>query len=475
VAGHVESVYRRSAALPIVLLGAAGLAGFILLVPGVVLIGLLVAIALVIWLICRPRQGYYLALLLLPLSPLLALLPVGLEQVIGHAFYFFLVVGLCLVGAMIGPRRVQVADPLLKPLMIFSALVLLSATVNVWRFIGSDHLDLLSSGLKGVLANFLAYLLTIRVIQDLRDVRRITLFMLAVSVVVSLLGIAQIMSFFLGFNWGTLSTFLATKVSDGFRMNASFDDAAALAFYYLIILPLGLSLSIGLTGLGRATRYGIFAAMLLAFPPFVLALNKSSYLALIPAVLALTLLKRSVTLLALQVFGGLGFLAITFPIGILGRLLNYLSNLGEADDVAGRWEIWKAMLASFVAEPHIPLIGAGPYGNRIVSQPLLAAVGLGLSHSHNEVLELLTNYGLLGAATFLFMLYRIACIAWGITSRDPFIVALRYAFLSSLIALVLQSLVFNVFIDSPLFWIMAGLMVRTDALLRPADSAGSRS
>ena len=102
-----------------------------------------------------------------------------------------------------------------------------------------------------------------------------------------------------------------------------------------------------------------------------------------------------------------GSIAIFFnPLSAL-----FLRLLGKDATLTGRTEVWKAIA---IAIQHRPLLGYGYecfwLGLRGESLKVIVVSGWLVPHAHNGYLELLLAFGFLGAAVFVFVIFRLIAI-----------------------------------------------------------------
>jgi O-antigen ligase len=240
----------------------------------------------------------------------------------------------------------------------------------------------------------------------------------------------------------------------------------------------GYLLFIGMIAAGIAvkTRDARQRHLLLLFivclvPPFFFTQSRSSYLALIPAGLALALMSERRFVIVGLVCIGLMASPLFLP-DIVKQRISYTFNQPEEPgqitigdlrldtSTSARLESWKWVARDFIRHP---LLGHGITGYAFID---------------SQLPRVLAETGLLGTAAFLYLLSAIFKLAWRRLreTREPYYRGLVMGFLAGLVGLVVHSLGTNTFIIVRImepFWFFVGIIVVLPTLQADAPAAES--
>ncbi len=205
------------------------------------------------------------------------------------------------------------------------------------------------------------------------------------------------------------------------------------------------------------TRNLLLLLLALMLPPFIFTQSRSSYLAAIPALLVLGVLteRRLVALLLIGV--GLLLSPLFMPEVAKQRILYTFNQPEEPGQMrigdirldtstSARLQSWKQALRDFSRHP---LLGYGVTGYAFVDA---------------QIPRVLTETGLLGLASFLFLLFsvfRLARRRLQEAGEDPLLRGLLMGFIAGLVGLLVHALGTNTFILVRVmepFWFVAGLV-----------------
>jgi O-antigen ligase len=221
----------------------------------------------------------------------------------------------------------------------------------------------------------------------------------------------------------------------------------------------------------RRVRLASAGFLAIALPAAVLSFSRGGYvaIALVAVILAVTHPLRGWLLSGLLVAG---FVASRLPL-IQGRVAHEFDLGDPYNSLTGRLPLWRATLR--MLRDH-PVFGTGlsSFGRRIAPYWTVEEAGRGLIYPHNIVLNLWTETGLLGVASFLACLIQGLRLSWrGWRHADAHWRALHLGVFLALVAIVVHGLVDVPYWKNDLsvqFWTLLGL---TWAGLR-SQAAGAR-
>jgi O-antigen ligase len=218
-------------------------------------------------------------------------------------------------------------------------------------------------------------------------------------------------------------------------------------------------------------RLGSAGFLAIALPAAVLSFSRGGYvaIALLALILAVTHPRRGWLLSGLLVAG---LVASRLP--LIQRRAAHEFDLGDPyNSLTGRLPLWRATLR--MLRDH-PVFGTGlsSFGQRIAPYWTVEEAGRGLIYPHNIVLNLWTETGLLGVASFLACLIQGLRLSWrGWRKADAHWRAMHLGVFLALVAIVVHGLVDVPYWKNDLslqFWTLLGI---TWAGLR-SQAAGTR-
>ena len=272
---------------------------------------------------------------------------------------------------------------------------------------------------------FVIFWLVINATHDEQQVRRYLVVMLTVAVIVSMVAILQIPS--------------------GQRVNAPFEgehgEPNTLGGYLLFAQSLLMGL-IFCTAQYRKTLIVLGGVILI---PFLFTLSRASYVGFLPVVLLLPWLVRKKMLLVWVLLAMLVLVAFpkALPRAVLDRVESTFNSspqqgqvvlLGKRLDLSAsaRFQMFGAALDAFIEKL---LIGWGVMGWCFVDAMYLRTQ---------------VETGLLGTASFLYLIYRIIQMAWRtreyFLGKNPFYFGLSSGFIAGTVGLLVHAIGANTFI-----------------------------
>jgi O-antigen ligase len=319
---------------------------------------------------------------------------------------------------------------------------------------------------------FLLYFMTVNIVESAEEMKKYLKYGALIAVGVT------IYAYYYYFNSGagarTTAPFEAAigKVGDS--------EPASLGGYYLIILGILIAM---------LTEYGgralLLALSLIAFmiPAFLLTFSRSSYIGFSFMVLFMTIFSRRRKFFLIFILLG-GVLAAFFAPGMMDKVRERVTmtyqgvyatntiNLGAAgslkleESAAQRVNSLRRVI--FERLPKHPLLGWG-------------VTGIGIGDTQYSLV--LGELGLIGFFAFVWMLVRLFSTAAVVYKRsaEPWIRAVAFGFISSLVGLLFQSVGVNSFIITRImepFWFLAALImvfhsgIRDGGRAEPAAAGG---
>jgi len=272
---------------------------------------------------------------------------------------------------------------------------------------------------------FFIFWMVINTTRDERQIRRYLALMLAVAVIVSCVAISEIPS--------------------GRRVSAPFEgekgEPNTLGGYLILVL----AVTVGVALASAQYRKFLVVAGGICLIPFLYTLSRASYLGFVPTFLILPWLlrKRMVTLLAL-----LGLLFVVafprfLPKPVLDRIEFTFSQAPQKSQVM----VWGRRLdTSTSARYHAFAASLDAY----MEKPLIGWGVTGWGFIDSQYFRGLVETGLLGLATFLYLIYRIIRMA-NDTRRffrgtNPFYEGLTCGFIAATAGLLVHAIGSNTFI-----------------------------
>lgn len=240
-------------------------------------------------------------------------------------------------------------------------------------------------------------------------------------------------------------------------------------------------------------QYLLFLALVVMTVALVFTLSRAAMLSLLVTVAILLLLLRALGRVrwSIAVIGAL--LVATLGYGVWIGLNPLLARVWHAD-YAGRWLQWLSTLPMLRSFPVLG-VGLGAYGDAYLRyQPSALTPGkVSYAYAHNDLLQIVVELGLIGAALVLFMAWRVGkdlveahllgratCPVGGgedegARRSDPFSVGLAVGALGSVLALLVHSL-FDFSARIPANGLLAAtcLGIATVALHTRFQAAGER-
>lgn len=370
-------------------------------------------------------------------------------------------IGLLVGGYVRGERLI--ATPLLVPLLVWNAWVLLSFLVNIQRAAQNQS----TFFTVFLLINTAFFVYVANAVKNEQSARRVLLMLVFSSVPLSLVAYLQYGQRYLGFNYSAIHPALETlaeHVTYTVRVAGTLSDATLFSFYYLVVFLLA-AVFVAVER-QRKLRVALFITIAFDIWPFMVTFTKSTL---------------AVTTLALLVFAwvrrdwhmALGSVLISAAAWVALAVIPFSSFMGhqalhaiEGEDVNLRIVHMQQCLA---AAPSHALFGLGPLG----------AVEITGSHCHSLPLDLLVDFGVIGTVLYGWFVWRVVKLSWRVlrSQQSALLKALAQANLALLLAFGVLALFWPlVNFPMPWFWVIVALVAggglyQLDARAQPGASS----
>lgn len=305
----------------------------------------------------------------------------------------FLTAWLLLAAA--GRREAVYPEALGLGLALFALAVLLSMLFSAER---GSSLRFVLYFVTALLLSFLVYV----VCRDRASLRRMLGFLYAALILVSAAAITQRALNLVGVNYHYTDTYLNAGVPG--RVFGTLDNPNNLSAFIQMTLPLGAALA----ALCRDKRRRVVLTLGLALPvvALVMSYSRSGWMAMLAAALVYVYFNERKLVPALVL---LALLALPIlPQSVLTRLSTIFNSADTS--TTHRFAIWEGVTAMLSDRLYwLTGIGLGPEAFQAVYKFYALPFGVsGVFHSQMLYLELDVELGLLGAASFLWMLAKLA-------------------------------------------------------------------
>jgi len=292
---------------------------------------------------------------------------------------------------------------------------------------------------------FVVYFMAVNYMQEERQVRRLLATAFLTCAISALMGIAQIPS--------------GERVAAPFE--GKYGEPNTFGGYLVFMLALILGQALSAKTLPSEAGWFTFAGLLAL--PLLYTLSRSSWLAAIPMLLTLIFLSRRRLMLMI----GLGILVILGPVAFPKQVVDRYNYTLNAKEDRGEYRIGSSRLDTstsarlksweqgFQAWQRTPFLGFGVTGFGFIDA---------------QFVRVLVESGLVGLATFLWLLWRIFQIGTDVHRR---VVGTRFeglslGYLAGLVALITHAIGANTFIIVRImepFWFMTGITTLLPSLL----------
>jgi len=342
------------------------------------------------------------------------------------------------------------STPVQAPVLLYTALCIVSTALGVMR--GDLRWHVASLYVLKYVEYFLLFFMTVNIVESEEDVKKYLRYGFFVAVIVTLY------AYYYYYASGITSR--ATAPFEAPLGKPEESEPASLGGYYLIVF--GILLGIMSESGGRAPLLAL-AMFVFVFPAFLFTYSRASYMGFAAMVPAFFFFSRKRRLFTIG-FLAAGVIAFLFSPNVKGRVLERITMTyrgvyaTQAFEVgpAGQIKLEESAAARvrslrrviFEKLPKHPVMGWGVTG-----------VGMG----DTQYAIVLGELGILGAAIFIWMLYRLFYTARVVLNsyKTPLIRALSLGFIIALIALLFQAIGVNTFIIVRImepFWFIAALL-----------------
>lgn len=358
------------------------------------------------------------------------------------------------------------STPVQTPVLLYTALCIVSTAMGVMR--GDLRWSAAALYVLKYVEYFLLFFMTVNIVESEEDVKKFMRYGLVVTVLVT------VYAYYYYYASGI--TARATAPFEAPVGNPQESEPASLGGYYLIIF--GILFALISEGSGRAALLSL-SMLLFAFPAFLFTYSRASYMgfaAMVPALFVFSSKRR----LLMAGFLAAGAIAFFLTPTLKGRVMERITmtysgayarqsfdtvvagQVRLEDSAASR--VYSIKRTLFEKLPKHPIIGWGVTG-----------IGMG----DTQYALVLGELGLLGAALFVWMIYRLFFTAKAVFNyyQAPALKALSLGFIISLVGLLFQSLGVNTFIVVRImepFWFIAALLSVLYTKSLPVKEAAGR-
>ncbi len=392
----------------------------------------------------RPQLGLYILIFSMLLSP-----EIMLSETEGKALsrgvtlrledFLLVVIGLSWLArnAVFKELGLFRKTPLNKPILIYALACALSTTVGVL----SDRVDPLVGFLFVLkyVEYYIVFFMAVNYIEDMRQVKIFVFCMLLTCLITAVMGVLQI--------------------PGGGRVSAPFEGEIGEPNTFGGYLLLMGATAGGLAMTVRQTKMKLALAALVAviLIPFLYTESRSSYLAALPAILALGFMTEKKALALVVILAALGATLFYLPGKVTDRIFYTFTQKQEPGQIvigdirldtsfSSRIRSWVQAIKDW---PKKPALGYGVTGYRFMDA---------------QFPRVLVETGLVGLFSFLFLLYWIFKTLAGNVVRlaDPFALGLSRGVLAGYAGLLVHALGANTFIIVRImepFWFLMGMVV----------------
>ena len=344
--------------------------------------------------------------------------------------------------------------PLNRPIAYYIIACLISTLVGF----AMDRLNL-KTGLFYVLKYFeyfIVYFMAVNHLRDKEQIKRFVMVMLAVCMVICVIAILQIPA--------------------GGRVTAPFEgqvgEPNTLGGYLVLMLSITLGLLVTSDSMKRKTFLGILVVLIII--PLLATLSRSSWVAIVPMLLALIYFSKRKMVIVVPVVIIVLIAPLIMPHAVKDRALVTVAqrkHQGQVEiggirldtSVSARIKAWKRILTTeFVKHP---VFGRG-------------VTGYGLMDAQYP--RVLVETGILGLVAFLlllFSIYKHALSTYRNTS-DPFFSGISLGYLAGFVAMIVHAVGTNVFVIVRImepFWFLTAIIIIIPTIEADELKAGTDS
>jgi putative inorganic carbon (hco3(-)) transporter len=355
-----------------------------------------------------------------------------------------ILVALWLATVVTGERPFWVGTRLDRPVFLFAA----ATALSLLGFGGYMQDQLV--GLAKAAGGFLMFGIATQSLKDRRDI------WLVLGAVVAT-GIIQATSL-------TVQVITGNQViSEETRATGIVVDANLFAGYLVLVMPLAIT-----AGFAVGSHVAAFATGLAitAFSVATIAtLSRSGWLGALASVVVLTVLLPGRRRQLIAIVGAVS--AVLLIGGVAGPIANRLAPhaTGPLEMFASRWNVWAAAVAVFVRHPVFG-VGVANFQNYYLDYD---PQDPGLNHAHNLFLNTAAERGIVGLATFAYLLVVLfktlqrSLHAVQLPPQLLLIVGLIAAFAGYLVHSLLEVSYYDYKILL-LFWLLVGIVGKVDQI-----------
>jgi len=376
------------------------------------------------WIVYDYSVGIYIAVVMLPFLPTMAL--VGMIMFTFASF---------VIRFVFDEKMTFKRTPLDVPLLLFAIVLVISAITSF----------AVKSSVMAVmvyLAFILSYFLITNSIKTKQRFYSLIVLVLFAGVLVAAYGIYQ---HIFGFAEGTVWTDTDMFSDIETRVVSTFENPNVLGEYLLLLIPVGLGVVWGAKqGYNKILHLAIVGALSLCM---IYTYSRGNWIGLIVAVFMFFMFYD-------RRFVWLGVIALLIsPVFLPQNVINRFLSVGDMGDTSTSYRvyIWMGTL-NMLKDYWFSGIGVGTEAfNRIY--PLYSFSGVTAPHSHNLYLQIITENGILGLVVFISVMavYFKMCVSSIIKAKDRLLKGIITGLAAGMLGYLVQGMFDNVWYNYRVF------------------------
>ena len=429
----------------------------------IVTIGLLIGLVIFFILMRQPTLGILLIVFFLPFERIGSYEWQGITIRISHLIALLLIVVWPL--SMLVKRKIDfVRNPIFFPLLIF-------ILINVLSLVNALNLERSLSVLAFTIFILLVGLLVPNLVRNKEMVQKIIIVLLIGFTIVSLFGLYQFIGDMIGLP-NTLTGLRGhyTKSVLGFpRIQSTALEPLYFANYLLI--PLALLFALFLSKVIKIKSIYIVGLLILGGVNLILTVSRGGYIAFAAMMLVVGLFylkslfapRKIITIILIFIVIALGTVRFMGQEN-LDIFWEHTRHIFYGASYAERIENFEIAQSAYQKHPWIG-VGVGGFGPYASAHPYYVTEE-GWKIVNNEFLELLTEVGVLGLATFvvIILILIVRSLKAIKITKDRFLKASMIGFLAAFIGILVQYQTFSVLYIIHI-WFLIGMMVAVQNLI----------
>jgi hypothetical protein len=309
------------------------------------------------------------------------------------------------IGLLLGSfdrRERLTGTPLLAPLAVCAAWIIITFAWNAWHTSGSSHSPQFT---VFVLLQGLFFLYAANAVRAEKTVWRLLYLLVFISIPISVIAYLQYGFRYLGIDYTAIHSALQTlaeHLTFKVRVAGTLSDAGILSFFYLTVFVIATALLC--IERQRWLRVALLFTIAFTVWPFLVTFTKSTIVVVLLTLLVLAAMRRSWQVAVGSVVGAIaGWTALS-----LIPFSQFLANLGfHAFDygLSGDGDITQRLHYMGQCAATVPghlIFGLGPLGAQQITG----------SHCHSLPVEVVTDFGVIGVLLFGWLIWRVYLLSW---------------------------------------------------------------